>query len=351
MTQTTTPVDLRVAARAFLAAAGPLAIHKAALDAIVEIALAGAPITSLEDETERLLAFGRSDGEGHGRLNVQAGVAVIPLKGVLTPNPSFLSILFGGSSGGLLGFRSDLREAIGHSDVEAIVLDVNSPGGSVSLIEETTDEFAAAIADSGKEVVAVANTMMGSAAYQIASQAGELVASPSSFVGSIGTYVMHQDWSAANEQMGVRPTYISAGRFKVEGNMHEPLGDAARAAIQSEVDDFYSVFVAQVARGRGATSEEVRAGYGEGRVLTAHRAVEAGLADRVATLDQVIAELAGRGRGAGGRGRASGAGRNMTANADSPGPNATPVAEEVQARIAAVRGLTPPVSTPGGNTA
>lgn len=348
MTESTTPVDLRAAARAFLAGAGPLAIHEPARDRILAIAQAPEPVYALSDESERILAFGRDSGGGHGRLNVQAGVAVIPLKGILTPNPSFLSILFGGSSGGILGFRSDLREALGSNDVKAIVLDVNSPGGVVALNEETADELYAA-RDSGKRIIAVSNTMMASAAYMIASQAHEVVASPSAFVGSIGTYVIHTDVSAALADEGIKPTFIYAGRYKVEGNSAEPLGDVAQAALQAEVDEFYGVFVEQVARARGTTTEAVRAGYGEGRVLTSRRAVAADLADRVATLEQVINEAAAGDAGAGAGARSSGAPRKI--RADNPGPNA-PVAEEVLARIKAVRELTPPtVKPPGGNTA
>lgn len=350
MTDTATPVDLRAAARAFLVDAGPLALLKSAADRIVEIAAAPTPILASQAELGDVLALDDGDG-GFGRASVQAGVAVIPLKGVLTPRPSFLSILFGGSSGGLLGFRSDLREALGHSDVDTIVVDVNSPGGSVSLISETAAELRAARDASDKQIVVVANQMMASAAYEIGAQAHEIAITPSGFAGSIGVYVVHVDRSGLNEALGVNPTYISAGRYKVEGHNDAPLDDEARAESQRVVDEFYAAFVEDVALGRRVTTEAVRAGYGEGRVLPAQRALDAGLVDRIATLETIVSERATAGARRAPGARASGAGRNMHANGINPGPNAE-LAEEVQARIAAIRELTPPtVKPPGGTTA
>lgn len=332
-------VDLRAAARALLAGEGPLAITSAGRDCLVEVARASSPVLASDVDLSPL-AFGEDDSDGFGRLNVTAGVATIPLKGVLTPRPSFLSILFGGSSGGLLGFRSDLRQALGHKDVKSIVIDVNSPGGSVSLITEVAAELREASGE--KDIIAVANTMCASAAYEIAAQAQEIIVSPSGFVGSIGVYQVHYDWSAFNTDFGVDPTYITAGRYKAEGNQDTPLDAEALAALQATVDDFYDLFVADVAAGRGVTEDEVRNGYGEGRVLTAQRAVDAGLADRVGTLEQVLDELVNGAPGAGARATA----RQPRLTALTPHP-------DVVARVAALQALIPPVRTvptnpPGG---
>jgi signal peptide peptidase SppA len=318
MTEPPATVDLRAAARALLAGEGPLALTRSAIDCLVEVARAASPVLAADVDLEPL-AFGEGD-DGFGRLNVQAGVAVIPLKGVLTPRPSFLSILFGGSSGGLLGFRSDLRQAIGHKDVSSIVIDVNSPGGSVSLITETAAELRAARGQ-GTPIVAVANTMCASAAYEIAAQADELAVSPSGFVGSIGVFLVHVDRSGLNEAIGVNPTYIAAGRYKTEGNADSPLSAEAHAALQAEVDDFYDLFVADVAEGRGVTEDEVRTGYGEGRVLTARRALDVNLVDRIATVEQIVNERAGRVGGGGIR--------------------AGQVHPDVQARLAELQALSP----------
>jgi ClpP class serine protease len=141
-------------------------------------------------------------------------------------------------------------------------------------------------------MVAVANTQASSAAYWLGSQAHEVVVSPSGEIGSIGVYQVHRDASKAFEGAGIRHTLVKAGKFKTEGNPYEPLGDEARDAAQQAVNDYYGMFVSDVARGRGVAAEDVTDGYGEGRQLTAKRAVKAGLADRVATLGQTVSRLA-----------------------------------------------------------
>jgi signal peptide peptidase SppA len=221
----------------------------------------------------------------------QGGVAVIPLTGVITPQGSFLSFLFGGSPGGLLTFREQLDAAMASSDVSSILIDVDSPGGLVDQVPETAAAVRAAAAV--KNVVAVADTKALSAAYWIASQASEVVVTPSGYAGSIGVYRVHVDESGLNDQLGLKVTYVSAGKFKTEGNPDEPLDETAQEAWQTAVDDLYGQFVGDVARGRKTSAEAVRAGFGEGRSLGAQRAVDAGLADRVATFDDVLSELLG----------------------------------------------------------
>jgi signal peptide peptidase SppA len=253
---------------------------------------------------------------------VTGQVAVISLRGIITPRASFLSLLFGIGGGGLVSFQQLLTDAVNDGDVGAIVIEVDSPGGRVDLVPET----AAMVREvrAVKPIVAVANTLTASAAYWIASQADELVVTPSGQVGSIGVFVAHEDWSRFDEQMGIRTTLISAGKYKTEGNPFEPLTASAREAFQQMVDETYDLFVADVAAGRGVDEAAVRAGYGEGRVLNASRAVEEGLADSVETLDEVISRLVG---GDGGTpARALSAATAIPApGADAPGP--TPEAE------------------------
>lgn len=221
-----------------------------------------------------------------GRASARAGdVATVPLKGVLMPPiGGLLGLLMG--AGGLQAFQSQLSEAANDPEVGVIVLDVDSPGGMVDQIPETAEMVRAAKAR--KPVVAVANTQAASAAYWLASQADEIVVTPSGDVGSIGVYTLHRDLSEQHAMKGIAPTLISAGKYKVEGNPFEPLNDSARSAMQADVDDYYRMFTGAVADGRGVSAEEVRSGYGEGRSLHAKQAVSAGLADRVATLADTV---------------------------------------------------------------
>lgn len=221
--------------------------------------------------------------------DVQAGVAVLPLRGVITPRPSLLSVLFGGG-GGLQEFRAGLADAVAAEEVASILINVDSPGGSTALMLEVAAEIRNA--RTAKPVVAVANTMATSAAYWLASQADELVATPSGDVGSIGIYLVHDDWSTWNEGFGVIPTYVSAGKYKTEANPDEPLSDEAREHLQEIVDETYAAFVADVAKGRGVSAGAVRSGFGEGRMLTAKKALAEGMVDKVATIEDTLGRLA-----------------------------------------------------------
>ena len=246
---------------------------------------------------ERAAAYSRD----RSAPDVQAGVAVLHLRGIITPRPSLMSMLFGGG-GGLLEFRAGLAEAVGAEEVSAILINVDSPGGSSALLPEVAAEIRAARAV--KPIVAVANTLAASAAYWLASQADELVVTPSGDVGSIGVYLIHEDWSQFNEGFGVDLSYVSAGKYKTEGNPDEPLSEDARAHLQESVDECYAMFVADVAKGRGVSASKVRSDYGEGRVLMAKKALAAGLVDKVATIEDTLARLA-RGKVRGRRADAS----------------------------------------------
>lgn len=220
---------------------------------------------------------------------VTGDLAVIPLRGLLTPRGSFLSFLFGGGSGGVQGFRETFRAAVADDSIASILIDIDSPGGRASLIPEAAADIRAARAS--KPIVAIANTMAGSGAYWIGSQADEFVISPSGMAGSIGAYYLHEDVSEAAKEAGIKFTFISAGKYKIEGNPYEPLDREAKAAWQRDCDDFYEMFVADVAAGRGVSADTVKSGYGEGRTLPAERAVAAGLADRIETFEQTCARL------------------------------------------------------------
>lgn len=232
---------------------------------------------------------------------ISGGVAVIPMYGVISQRMSLMADMSGGTSCDAL--RASLREAVADPEVRAIVLDVDSPGGDVAGVPE----LAADIRDlrgQSKPIVAVANTLMASAAAWLAFQCDEVIASPSSMVGSIGIVGMHEDVSEAAAKAGVKTTLISAGPFKTEGNPYEPLSEDARATLQGQCDGFYAMFLADVARGRRVTTDRVASDFGQGRVLMASDAVRAGMVDRVDTLEGTIRRLS-RGGGSKSRARAA----------------------------------------------
>lgn len=216
-------------------------------------------------------------------------VAVIPLAGILSPKMNMLAEFSGGTS--LAMFRKQLATAAADAGVKAIVLAVDSPGGSVTGCEETWN--AVREAAKMKPVVASVDALMGSGALWIASACDEIDMTPSGTGGSLGVFCVHRDLSKAEAEAGVKVTYITAdiSPFKNEGNPDEPLGDDARAALKQRVNHWAGIFLSQVAKGRELSESVVQKTFGMGRTLVASEALEVGMIDRVATFDATIARM------------------------------------------------------------
>lgn len=214
-------------------------------------------------------------------------IAVIPISGIISQKLDLFAFLFGGTS--TEGLGRALSAYVNDETIDAVVLNIDSPGGSVFGVPEVADQITALRGK--KPIVAVANSLAASAAYWIGSQADEFVVTPSGEVGSIGVIAAHLDESVALEQQGLKVTLVSAGKYKAEGSSIEPLAQETRDYLQSRVDDYYDAFVKAVARGRGVSPDAVRSGYGQGRLVGASAAQKAGMVDRVATLDETITRL------------------------------------------------------------
>jgi hypothetical protein len=137
--------------------------------------------------------------------------------------------------------------------------------------------------------VAVANTEAMSAAYWLASQADRFFASPSARVGSIGVLSTHEDRSVKAEHDGIKTTIIHAGKFKAEGSPFAPLSEGAKAHLQALVDSMYAMFLKDVSLGRGVKASAVEDNFGQGRFFDAQGALDRGMIDGIATIDEVIA--------------------------------------------------------------
>jgi signal peptide peptidase SppA len=217
------------------------------------------------------------------------GIAVLPLYGVVTQRGNMVDDISGPGSTSTQQFTAILRQMLADDTVGQILIDIDSPGGSVYGVSELASEIVKARAQ--KPVIAVANSLAASAAYWIGCSASEFYVTPGGEVGSIGVWQAHFDYSKALEEDGVKPTLISAGKFKVEGNPYVPLDEQAQAFMQSRVDDYYNAFVEAVAIGRGVSINDVRNGMGEGRVLGADAAQALNMVDGVAAFDDVLAKM------------------------------------------------------------
>lgn len=242
-------------------------------------------IKAAADNPEAVAAVaGRSSG-GDKAYKIVDGVAVISVTGPMAKRMSFMMWIMGGRTFGQLA--DAIYQAADDSEVDAIVLDIDSPGGTVS----GTDAFAETVAAASaiKPVVAFANGCMCSAAYWAGSAASMVMAERTAAVGSIGVLMVHADFSKADERWGVKYTVLSAGKYKAVGNDYGPLSDDDRKILQDELDAVYEVFVSSVADFRGTDAGTVKKKMADGRVFIGQAAMDAGLVDRIGNLEAAIA--------------------------------------------------------------
>lgn len=215
-------------------------------------------------------------------------IAVLPLHGAIQQRSDIWMEVFGGTSTDQFGAMFD--EVMRDPSIKGVIVDIDSPGGTVPGVQELSDKIYAA--RGGKPVVGIANSMAASAAYWVGSAFDRLYVSPGGNVGSVGVYSMHMDYSKMLEEAGIATTIFQTPKHKAEFNLFAPLSQESKDYEQGEVERIYGDFVSAVARNRNATPASVRKSYGEGRTVDAHKAVELGMADKVATLEQVISRMA-----------------------------------------------------------
>ncbi|MGE6213337.1 S49 family peptidase [Comamonas aquatica] len=276
----------------------PLLLHPQKLDAIIAglgqrlLGVDGLHLDAAELTARAVLPaemFTTRRGERSDRgYRVVDGVAVISAMGGLVHRTKLSA-----DSSLLIGYNdlaADLEDALAKADVHAIALVFDSPGGEVSGAFELAERIYAARGH--KPIVAVADGMAASAAYLAASAADEVVVSATSYVGSIGVVMRHVDFSRALANDGITVSHIFAGEHKIDGNPYQPLPDAVRNALQADIEGLYQMFVQAVAKHRGLDEQAVR--DTRAGVYRGVAAVAARLADRIGTVDAVVAELAAR---------------------------------------------------------
>lgn len=271
----------------------PLLVHPGKLDALIaglgtRLLGSGLDFTpaALQDGLTPEMFSTRRGTRGDGGYVVTDGVAVIHASGGLVHRSRIDA-----DSTYLLGYNelaNQAEAAQADPDVHAVLQVWDSPGGEVAGAFEYADRMFAL--RGGKPMWAMADSMAASAAYLGGSAFDQIAVSSTGYVGSIGVVMRHVDFSRALDADGITVKHIFAGAHKVDGNPYEPLPKEVQARFQEEIDGLYQMFVEAVVRQRGMTAESVRAT--QAAVFRGVSAVSMGLADRVATTDQLISELA-----------------------------------------------------------
>jgi len=256
-----------------LVAAQPWAITPAALETISAIARReGEGVEAVEAKLGRPLQNTRS-------VSMRGSVAVVPVTGPIFRYANLFTEISGATSLDVLA--TDFTKANEDPAVTAIVLNMDSPGGQAAGISE----FAQMVRSANKPVIAYVDGNAASAAYWIAAAASEIVVSKTGMVGSIGAVLTIDTSRSQGEAIEIVSSQSPKKRPDVTT-------DAGRAQIQSLVDRLAQVFVEDVAAYRGVGADRVLSDFGQGDMRIGSDAVDAGMADRISTLEEVLARLA-----------------------------------------------------------
>lgn len=273
----------------------PLLIHPQKLDALIAglggrlLGASPAQIHVVGAGADALLApelFSTRRGERAERgYRIVDGVAVLSASGALVHRTRMEA-----DSTWLVGYNdlaADLEDAMANPEVHAVLQVYDTPGGE----SQGAFEYAQRIFDmrGRKTMWAIADGMAASAGYLAASAADQFMVTSTGYAGSIGVVARHVDFSRAIEADGITITQIFAGAHKVDGNPFEPLPESVRKEWQADINGLYAMFVDAVAKHTGLDAAAVRAT--EAATYSGQAAVAAGLASRVSTTDQLIAEL------------------------------------------------------------
>ena len=228
------------------------------------------------------------DEEDPRLLQVQDGVAVVSIKGSLVNSDSYYNRFINVS--GYPEIREAMVAAATDPEVKQIMLDIDSGGGSVAGVSDTAS-LIRMINDKVKPVTAFSGGSVYSAAYWLASSAGEVYADKMAGVGSIGVIATHMERSKALAEEGIGVNVIRAGKYKALANSVEPLSEEGRKQIQAHVDAAYKVFVGHIAEMRGKTYDYADQTMAQGQEFVASDAMNVGLIDGVTTFDALLSDL------------------------------------------------------------
>ena len=234
--------------------------------------------TSLEDYLRVVQAEKRARSGGKDKIGVIIAAGEI-LDGSQPPGT------VGGETAAML-----IRQAREDDDVKAIVLRVDSPGGSVFASEQIYREVRAA-QEAGKTVVVSMGDLAASGGYYIASSADEIWAHPATITGSIGIFGAIPTFQNTLNKLGVSVDGVGTTRLSGQLRLDRPLGEDAKVLLQSFIERGYEEFLGHVAEGRKKTRDEVHT-IAQGRVWIGTDAKNNGLVDHLGLFDQAVKSAA-----------------------------------------------------------
>lgn len=213
------------------------------------------------------------------------GIAVLPIEGVLLGGESESALTMDVT--GARTIAKLVREAAQDRRVRALVVRIDSPGGSAAAAQEMFLSIRYFKDRTGRPVIAAMGDLAASGGYYVATAADKIYALPSTLTGSIGVIWQSVNMEKLLAQFGIKPETLKAGRFKDTGSFFRSLTPQERELLQRLLNDVHEQFIADVAKGRKLPLDKVKA-IADGRILTGRQAKRLGLVDELGTLDDAL---------------------------------------------------------------
>ncbi len=216
-------------------------------------------------------------------------ILMIEVDGVITEASQVVDFFGTVEEGSVSRLREELELARKDEQIKALVLRINSPGGTVTGSDLLHQQISRFKRERGIPVVAQLMGIAASGGYYVAVAADEIVAQPTTVTGSIGVIFSGINLAGLMEKIGVEDQTITSGEFKDAGSILRTMRPEEKAQLQSIIDDFHERFVSVVQAGRQGLAAEDIATLADGRIFSAPQALEAGLVDRIGTLESTFA--------------------------------------------------------------
>lgn len=236
-----------------------------------------------------------SAGKGESlfkKLSTEEGAAVVKIRGVIQE---------GGDSGffskqnSASAISKRIRDLADKKEVKALLLDINSPGGTVAAVQDIYNSILF-FKSKNKPVVALFRDVAASGGFYIAMAADKIVAQPGTMTGSIGVIMQANNIEGLFDKLGIKVTPVKSGKHKDIGSAYRPMTEEEIALLQEMINETYQQFYQAVKQGRPNVDEQMLPIYADGRVFTGARAKEIGMIDALGgeeTAQALLSELTG----------------------------------------------------------
>lgn len=254
------------------------------LGLVVVIGLVGAVVMVMVGPSSSDLATSMAAGDR---------IAVIAITGMIQEGEDGGS-LFGAAPFSARQVNAQIRQAGKDRSVKAVLLRINSPGGSAAASQSIHEEVMKLRAKK-KPVIVSMGDVAASGGYYIASAANTIMASPATMTGSIGVIMQSVNWSGLAAKYGVKDETVTSGPYKDTMSPFRSMRDDEREMVKAMITEVYDQFVNDVAKGRNMKVDQVKK-LADGRVYTGSQALRVGLVDKLGNFQDAVEEAARQGK-------------------------------------------------------